>query len=491
MLRSATLAALLCCLFGVEATEESPRIIIIGSGPSGLAAGTRLLENGFNNLTILEAEDRIGGRLYGKEFCGLMVDIGGQWVTGAVNNAAYDLVSPLGLVEKPGDDSSIGVYSSSGSALPEEAAAEFLQFYFNLSDIEVPDEYKNGSIGSWYTHELEGFFEAHPEIDVEKRGPLLKMLCTADMADHAGDDWFSVSAIDHWETNKDYELWNWKDKTYSSFIDILLKKYPNPDEELPFRNKTVLNAEVTKINYNDPDGAVRVVTKNGDEYVADHVIVTPSLGVLKADHEKLFNPPLPETKVNAIKGLEFGNIAKIYMFYPEPWWPQIDELQMFNFYWTDEDRNKFASDPKKSWLLGLPIVVNVEHKPGLLCGWLSGPHAREMENVPEEDIFSGMKEMLHQFLGKTFNLTEPSAILRTQWYSNKHFRGTYSYRSPKTYESGATAAQLEEPIMEHGKPRVLFAGEATSLSQYGTVNGAVSTGWREADRLIQTYQHKN
>lgn len=45
-------------------TITHPRIVIVGAGPSGIAAAAKLLENGFKNVTILEAEDRIGGRVY-------------------------------------------------------------------------------------------------------------------------------------------------------------------------------------------------------------------------------------------------------------------------------------------------------------------------------------------------------------------------------------------------------------------------------------------
>lgn len=79
------------------------------------------------------------------------------------------------------------------------------------------------------------------------------------------------------------------------------KKYPDPTKELPVLNKTILNAEVSEIDYNVPNGVIKVSTTNGFEYRAEHVIVTVSLGVLKATHEKMFNPPLPETKVNAIQ----------------------------------------------------------------------------------------------------------------------------------------------------------------------------------------------
>lgn len=43
---------------------DQPKIIIVGAGISGIAAATKLYENGFNDITILEAENRIGGRVY-------------------------------------------------------------------------------------------------------------------------------------------------------------------------------------------------------------------------------------------------------------------------------------------------------------------------------------------------------------------------------------------------------------------------------------------
>lgn len=48
--------------------ENSPRIVIIGAGASGIAAASKLYENGFENILILEAQDRIGGRIHTTQF---------------------------------------------------------------------------------------------------------------------------------------------------------------------------------------------------------------------------------------------------------------------------------------------------------------------------------------------------------------------------------------------------------------------------------------
>lgn len=55
------------------------KIIIIGAGASGVAAATKLISNGFKNITILEGENRLGGRVNTIPFGANIVDMGGQW----------------------------------------------------------------------------------------------------------------------------------------------------------------------------------------------------------------------------------------------------------------------------------------------------------------------------------------------------------------------------------------------------------------------------
>lgn len=57
-----TFTALVCVvsIFG----DKNDRIIIVGSGAAGIAAASRLIDNGFTNVTILEAQNRIGGRVF-------------------------------------------------------------------------------------------------------------------------------------------------------------------------------------------------------------------------------------------------------------------------------------------------------------------------------------------------------------------------------------------------------------------------------------------
>lgn len=65
---SLSLLILLSTILKVNTHEVSSSVIIIGAGSSGLATASRLFQNGFNNIKILEAENRIGGRVYTRKF---------------------------------------------------------------------------------------------------------------------------------------------------------------------------------------------------------------------------------------------------------------------------------------------------------------------------------------------------------------------------------------------------------------------------------------
>lgn len=64
----------------------NPRIVIIGAGAAGIASATRLIEKGYTNLTILEAENRIGGRIHTIPFGSNVVDLGAQWYVSNLYN---------------------------------------------------------------------------------------------------------------------------------------------------------------------------------------------------------------------------------------------------------------------------------------------------------------------------------------------------------------------------------------------------------------------
>ena len=70
-------------------------------------------------------------------------------------------------------------------------------------------------------------------------------------------------------------------------------------------NNTILNTDVSLIQYDLENGKAIVHTTNGKIYCADHVIVTIPLGVLKEKYNTLFKPPLPKQRIKQIKVSSF------------------------------------------------------------------------------------------------------------------------------------------------------------------------------------------
>jgi protoporphyrinogen oxidase len=63
----------------IEKSQQDRRIVIVGAGPTGLAAGYRLKELGYNNFVICEARDKVGGLASSETSAnGFIYDIGGH-----------------------------------------------------------------------------------------------------------------------------------------------------------------------------------------------------------------------------------------------------------------------------------------------------------------------------------------------------------------------------------------------------------------------------
>lgn len=127
---------------------------------------------------------------------------------------------------------------------------------------------------------------------------------------------------------------NWKGAGYRTILDVMLKKIPDASKQLPFEDKLLLNKEVSNVSWNGSN--VTVTCSDGSQYSADHVIFTPSVGVLKHDYETLFTPQLPEEKIRAIKQIGLNAIVDFSLHFPNRWWP-TDIFTGYYFVWDEND----------------------------------------------------------------------------------------------------------------------------------------------------------
>lgn len=452
-------------------------MIIIGGGASGIAAATKLNKHGVN-LILLEAEQRLGGRVYSVPFGDAKVDLGAEWVHGEKGNIVNEMFKDTGLLHHHPDDKPYKIFPSNRDDVSGEFSRELLNLFLELYDTNDPnataDETINDTFVRRYVKTIKEKY-AKDKIKMHialKALPLFeKYVCSLE----ASPTWHEPSAIsDHVECQGD-SFTHWNGKGYFTALEYLMKDFNTT-------GRVFTDKVVTRIEY---DGTKAVVKGNDFKYEAKYVLFTPSLGVLKHDHQDLFEPPLSDQKVQAIKAHGFGAVAKVWMHFAEPWWPK-NNFTDITLSWTCEDRMTLAAEypkgPRKngqSWLNDFFSVIDEPANPNVLAAWFSGKFIPEIEKMSDEEIMDGVFYALERFVGHLYKLQKPDKILRNNWYSNPHFRGTYSYQTVASRKMQPDAMKIiAEPVKN-----LHFAGEATNFQHYSTVHGAIETGYREAELL--------
>ena len=79
----------------------APSVTVIGGGIAGLAAASRLLQAGVEDVVVLEASSRVGGRIHSVEMSGQEIELGAQWIHGETDNELYDIALEMGLTDDP------------------------------------------------------------------------------------------------------------------------------------------------------------------------------------------------------------------------------------------------------------------------------------------------------------------------------------------------------------------------------------------------------
>ena len=123
---------------------------MIGAGASGLAATSKLIENGFENVKILEASDRIGGRVQSSLYFENhgYIELGAQYIHGQGGNVAYELANNGGLtnVSKTEEDF-IALFSYENEGyLDEVNIYELFIMFGELMELVLLEE-ENQSVG--------------------------------------------------------------------------------------------------------------------------------------------------------------------------------------------------------------------------------------------------------------------------------------------------------------------------------------------------------
>ena len=422
-----------------QGSNASGTGLVIGAGISGLAAARELKSHGVQ-VTVIEARNRIGGRVWTDRSLGVPVDMGASWISGVEENPITALAKEFDiktivdnekwvLYDHPGKQLSNGAVAKIRAQ--QEALGEEVEKLAEDLDADV-------SLHAAVRRVLQG-----EQLDADERRYV--DLFIAGLESDTGGEAEKLSMV--------YGL---DDDGFDGESHLFPGGYGQIAEGLARGLDIRLSERVTKIAYGRE--GVRVVTDK-DSYDANWIVVTLPLGVLKLGSVQ-FEPPLSQTKQQAITRLGMGRLDKIVLKFPKVFWPQ----NVTNLAYASDVRGEFSQFLNGWKLVGEPVLFAL----------VGAKFARQLEALSDQEVEARAMKVLRSIFGD--GIPNPVGMKYSRWGKDPFAGGCYSY-----VPLGGTSDDfdaLAEPM-----PPLYFAGEATSRDYRGTVHGAFLTGIREAHRI--------
>jgi monoamine oxidase len=410
-------------------------VVIIGAGISGLAAAKKLKEKGFN-VILLEAQDKIGGRLRTNRSLGVAFDEGASWIHGTTGNPITALAQQAGMNTAFTDDASRKSYDIGG-------VLRSVSTFDNAED-EL-DTILNTMMNSGNSNQsFETVFNNLYPAKVNDR--LWKFLLSTNVTFDTGD-----------LNNLSSTLYN-EGEEFGGEERIATNGYDTIPNNLAYGLNIQLNQRVSKIDYSDTKIKI---THNITITEADYVLVTVPLGVLKANTIQ-FVPALPSVKLTAIEKIGMNCVNKFLLIWDTAFW---DDVQYISYTPTIKDKFNYFVNLKK-----------VNPSINALMTFAYADYARQTETMTNAQIIDEIMIHLRDIYGNY--IPNPNNILRTKWNSNENSFGAYSYTAV------GTEMRHFDDLAEEINDKLFFGGEHTEADYFSTAHGAYLSGIREADKII-------
>jgi monoamine oxidase len=423
---------------------ETTEIIIIGADIAGLAAANYLSKHN-RTVTVLEARNRYGGRIWSENQWGVTLAKGAHWIHGAEQNPMMELAkqfhSPL---MRFNNSSFYRMFTSQGKQIPTDVIQQF-----NNRFEKILDEAKTVA---WKTESDCSLSSALSDyLTMDSSNEFVSTLLSRKLAyfqNYIGADYQDISAR-HWDIGQSDSDVNYiVSDGFSAIVQGLAKQCD-----------IHLNTIVKEIKLSS--SSVEIITNN-KQYTAEKVIVTLPLGVLKKE-SVIFNPILPVKKQKAIERIGMGLFDIITILFPEK-------------FWQDNTSFIYVGNEKK---FSCNNYINMEpsYKKPILFGYVGANIASALEQMTQDQIINQIMQSLYTAFGK--NIPLPEACEMTSWKQDCFSYGSYSY--PHVGVTKEDYVALSEPVQN----QLFFAGEATNAHLYdATTHGAFLSGIREAKRIL-------
>lgn len=410
-------------------------VIVIGAGMAGLSAAAELQRHG-KRVVVLEARNRIGGRIWTDRSLGIPVEMGASWIHGPRGNPISKLARAAGQKTLKTDDDLFWLVDSQG----KEATAK----EFRTGERLLSSGLRAATNGAGRMDKLEARLKAtKPEVFRDKWS---NWALGAFIEFGAGGPLDQISA-----------KYLFEEEEFSGADVILPNGYDRVFAALTKGLDIRLGVKVTSV---DTTGArVEVATSKGT-LRAGAVICAVPLGVLKSGSIR-FRPGLPDAHRNAISRIGFGSVAKLAMRFPKGTLPR-------DFFHVG-----IASDNRSRWSYGFNhAAVNGA---SVLTAVSTGDYAARMDGTGLQAQVSDAMKVLRGAFGRS--MPSPVQSLASRWSRQDATQGAYSFAKAGVVPSDWDAFRAIDK-------RLTFAGEHTIWTYHSTVHGAYLSGIRAAKDVI-------
>ncbi|GAB4004665.1 FAD-dependent oxidoreductase [Spirosoma migulaei] len=440
-------------------------VIIIGAGYAGLTA-THELRKAEKNVLLLEARERVGGRVWTKRFDdGSYVDLGGAWV-GPTQDRLYALAREFSVETfRTFDEGKSTQFFRGqvkrykglipplpiGALLSLDAAIKKMNKLSKTVNLAEPWKTPNAALFDSMT--LATWMNQQMRFDVARQ--FFKIAAEA------------IWAADPAEISMLHALFYTKS---GRDLDTLMNIKNGAQEErfvggaqttadrmaATFWDRIVFNAPVKAIVQ---EGDLVTVIAGTKTYQAKRVIVT----VPPALQNRIdFQPLLPAQRAQLIQRMPMGSVWKCYAIYEKP-------------FWREQGLNGLAATPDGH------ITVTFDNSPkdgsqGVMMGFVLGNQAKEFSGLSDEDRKLSALHSFATFFGQ--EALKPVRYLDHSFMDEEWSRGCYAgLMGPGVWTTLGTT--LRQPVGQ-----IHWAGTETSDIWNGYIDGAVRSGERAVKEVL-------
>jgi len=430
--------------FSVAEKPARPKhVLVIGAGFAGLAAAYKLKQRGIR-VTVLEARNRVGGRVYshnpleGKD---LVIELGAEWV-GQSHQRVIELCNEFNLELRNNQFDTHLIYQGGYSKANEWRLSDEMERFWEKrrvywEELSGKDKTAMDKMDWWRFLSLKGFTDR--DLDIRE------LMDSTDFGE-------SIRSVSAYSAMGEYAESSDKNEMDFKIIGgnaLLARKMA----EAVGTENILLGHSVKTVNQ-DKQG-VSLVCQDGKTFTADRLICTaPTYSVLKMN----WNPGLPSSVTEALHSLQYARIGKFPVVFSERFWG----TENFDCV-TDDVGHYFYHGTKDQ-----------PGKEGVLISYAIGDKADVLNAQPGER----RKQLVLESLKPAFGDLRKYVVSDLKYYWGKD---SFSYGAYAKYGIGQWSEVM--PVLRRPFRSVHFAGEHLADWQ-GFMEGAVNSGEDAVDQFL-------